>query len=213
MITGVKNSMKLIMIAVITVTFVLITASLAGCRDEAVPVGSEKTEGEETIAEIEDLDQGKELAAEEDGQAGEEAGEEPASSGEDTMTEEAEAEEEVIEIPGEITEVIKVANDYFSQGLYAEAVGEYRDVARVIEDSDLPDDVKAELLGSIESNYQEAVNITDTARIHHSNAMNLMYEKRFEEAKAELEAALAIYPKYQTAIDALASLEALMGLE
>ncbi len=39
------------------------------------------------------------------------------------------------------------------------------------------------------------------------------YEKRFEEAKAELEAALEIYSKYQTAADALDSLEALMGLE
>ncbi len=43
--------------------------------------------------------------------------------------------------------------------------------------------------------------------------MTLSYEKRFEEAKAELEAALEIYPKYQTAADALDSLEALMGLE
>ena len=97
--------------------------------------------------------------------------------------------------------------------MYAEAAKEYRDAVRVINDSDISQDLKEELLAMISQNHRDAENITETARMHHSNAMTLQYEKRFEEAKAELEAALKIYPKYQTAIDALDSLEALMGLK
>lgn len=125
-------------------------------------------------------------------------------------TEEA---EETEEIPAEITEEIKTADDYFNEGMYAEAAKEYRDAVRVINDSDISQDLKEELLAMISQNHRDAENITETARMHHSNAMTLQYEKRFEEAKAELEAALKIYPKYQTAIDALDSLEALMGLK
>ena len=97
--------------------------------------------------------------------------------------------------------------------MYAEAAKEYRDAARMIDDADISQELKDELFTGISQNQQDAESITETARMHHSNAMTLQYEKRYEEARAELEAALEIYPKYQTVIDALDSLEALMGLE
>jgi len=61
--------------------------------------------------------------------------------------------------------------------------------------------------------YKKAKEITDTARMHFGNAKTLEYEQRFEEAIKELEAALAIYPKYKDAIDEYVTLKAMMGLE
>ena len=106
-----------------------------------------------------------------------------------------------------------MADNYFNEGMYAEAAKEYRDAVRVINDADISQGLKEELLAKISQNHQDAESITETARMHHSSAMTLWYESRIEEAVAELETALEIYPKYQTAIDALDSLEALMGLE
>ena len=130
----------------------------------------------------------------------------------DTQVSEEDAEETEEEIPVEITEAIETADDYFNEGMYAEAAKEYRDVARMIRDADISQELKDELLAMISQNHEDAQSIIEIAQMHHGNAMTLQYEKRFEEAKAELETALEIYPKYQTAIDALASLKALMGL-
>jgi hypothetical protein len=121
--------------------------------------------------------------------------------------------EEEIEIPEEITAKLNEADSLFVDGFYAEAANEYRNAQIAIEGSELPEEKKQELLDSIVENYETSVNIKDTARMHHSNAMNLIYEKRYEEAEAELNAALEIYPKYQTAIDALESLEDIKGLQ
>jgi len=109
-------------------------------------------------------------------------------------------------------DLIETADAYYKDGDYSLAVKEYRNSVIAMDESDLSERKKQELKDGININYQDAVTIVDTARMHHGNAMKLEYEKRFEEAKAELEAALVIYPKYQAAIDALASLEALMGL-
>ena len=49
--------------------------------------------------------------------------------------------------------------------------------------------------------------------MHFGNAMTLEYQQRFTEAKKELEAALAIYPKYKDAVDAYNTLKATMGLQ
>ena len=119
---------------------------------------------------------------------------------------------EVEEIPAEILDLISSANDYYSSGEYSLAVKEYRNAEIAIDDSDLSEDSKQELIGSFSTNYNNANNITSTARAHYGNAKKLQYEKRYEEAKQELEAALAIYPKYQEALDELATLESLMGL-
>lgn len=49
--------------------------------------------------------------------------------------------------------------------------------------------------------------------MHYGNAMQLIYETRYEEAKKELESALALYPKYAEAIEAYENLKVLMGLQ
>ena len=123
-----------------------------------------------------------------------------------------EAEEADEEIPKEITDLISSADDYFSSGEYSLAVKEYRNAEIAINDSDLPEDRKVELVSSFSTNYDNASDITSIARAHYGNAKKLQYEKRYEEAKQELEDALVIYPKYQEALDALATLKSLMGL-
>jgi len=133
-----------------------------------------------------------------------------AEEAEAAVTEEQPEPEE--EIPQNILDRIASADAYYNDGQYSLAVKEYRNAIIAIDESGLPEAKKQELKGEIDANNQSAIIIVDTAKIHHGNAMQLEYEKRFEEAKEELEAALAIYPEYQTAIDALSSLEALMGL-
>ena len=161
----------------------LISVLIFACRAEAVE--------EETIVEP----------------AAEEA---EASVTEEEVTEEQPEPEE--EIPQNILDRIASADAYYNDGQYSLAVKEYRNAIIAIDESSLPKAKKQELKGEIDANNQSTIIIVDTAKIHHGNAMQFEYEKRFEEAKEELEAALAIYPEYQTAIDALSSLEALMGL-
>jgi tetratricopeptide (TPR) repeat protein len=131
----------------------------------------------------------------------------------DIADEDPKQQEEEIEMPEEITSAMDEALGLFNRGMYSEAAVLYRDIMLLVEDCGLAQDSRVELLGSIEEKYNQAREIIEAARIHHSNAMNLMYEKRFEEAKEELQAALSIYPGYQEALDAMASLEALEGLE
>jgi len=123
-----------------------------------------------------------------------------------------ESSEEVEKIPAEITDLISSADDYYSSGEYSLAVKEYRNAEIAINDSDLSEDSQDELISSFKTNYDNASDITSIARAHYGNAMKLQYEKRYEEAKQELEDALVIYPKYQEALDALATLKSLMGL-
>jgi len=125
---------------------------------------------------------------------------------EDIETEDLPLEEEE-EIPEEISSAMDEAGELFSKGMYSEAASLYRDIKVLVEESGMG------LIIDIEEKYNRAREIIEAAQIHHSSAMNLMYEKRFDEAKEELQAALDIYPGYQEALDAMASLEALEGLE
>ncbi len=196
------NRSNLVLMIIMAAVLIAALVFAGGCRDKNAAADRESAEQAGDT----------ESAIEEDNQDG---GHEEEESSEGTeATEAAETEDSgEVEIPEEISSEIEEADSYFDEGMYAEAVKGYRDAQRAIEDSELAAGKKEELLTGIDANYQQASNISDTARIHHTNAMTLEYEKRYEEAKAELEAALAIYPKYQAAIDALDSLEALMGLQ
>ena len=200
------NRSNLILMIIMAAVLIAALVFAGGCRDKNAAADQESAGQEEAAEQTEDT----EAATGEDNQDGglekEESSEEAEDSGEEEIEEEA-------KIPEEISSEIEEADNYFDDGMYAEAVKGYRDARRAIEDSELAADKKEELLAGIDANYQQSSNISDTARIHHTNAMTLEYEKRYEEAKTELEAALAIYPKYQAAIDALDSLEALMGLK
>jgi len=116
-------------------------------------------------------------------------------------------------IPREISDLITKADSYYASGEYALASKTYRNAESAIKGSDLTEETQQLQLSLFTTKYKKAKEITDTARMHFGNAMTLEYEQRFEEAKKELEAALAIYPKYKDAIDAYDTLKAMMGLE
>lgn len=215
-----NNILKIILITVLAVMLISGIAIMSGCKGGDVAVGEAAApEGDTDAVEVTEADEdssGEEQDEDDKITVVETAEEEEAEEGqteEETSREETEEVEETEEIPVNITEEIEAADNYFNDGMYAEAAKEYRDAVRAINDSDISQELKEELQGMISQNHQDAENITETARMHHTNSMTLQYEKRFEEAKAELEAALEIYPRYQTAVDALDSLEALMGLE
>jgi len=125
----------------------------------------------------------------------------------ETATESTEA------IPSDVSDLVDKANGYYSSGEYGLAKSTYRKAMLAINDSELSDDAKQDLQDSIQGNYDKSKNIVDTVLIHYGNAMQLQYETRYEEAKAELEAALAIYPKYEEAQEAYETLKAMMGLD
>ena len=212
-----KNTLNIILIIAVVTALISGMVLMSGCKSggAAIEEAASKDDSDAgEVAEAEEAD-GDSNGGEQDEDGGgtvEEPAEEEEAE-EEASQENTEEVEEAEEIPVEITEEIKVADDYFDDGMYAEAAKEYRDAARMIDDADISQELRDELLAGISQNQQDVENITETARMHHSNAMTLQYEKRFEEAKAELEAALEIYPKYQTVIDALDSLEALMGLK
>jgi len=210
---------KALIISAAMLVLILLMSFTVSCRKEEPAAGEESREAadaaeespqdeEEDAASIEDDEAAG--PAEEDSQEEEEAQTGDASAEEEPEQEEAEAEEE---IPEDITAKIDEADSLFAEGLYAEASQAYRNAEIAIEGSELYDETRAGLLAQIGPCQSQAKNIVDTARMHHSNAMTLIYEKRYEEAEAELNAALDIYPKYQTAIDALESLEDIKGLQ
>ena len=185
----------------------------SGCKAKDTEEVVEKSteEIQETEEELKE-DTDKEDEELEETTSNQEVLEEESSKSESDDESSGEAEEADEEIPAEITDLISSADDYFSNGEYSLAVKEYRNAEIAINDSDLPEDSKDELISSFSTNCGNASDITSAAMAHYGNAMKLQYEKRYEEAKQELEDALVIYPKYQEALDALATLKSLMGL-
>jgi tetratricopeptide (TPR) repeat protein len=116
-------------------------------------------------------------------------------------------------IPQEIQDLIKSADNYYRNGEYALAVKSYRNAELAIKNSKLSAEKQKELIDGFSAKYSKAKDIVNTARMHYGNAMQLEYEGRYDEAKKELKAALAIYPKYKDAIDELANLESITGLK
>jgi tetratricopeptide (TPR) repeat protein len=116
-------------------------------------------------------------------------------------------------IPREISDLITKADGYYASGEYALASSTYRKAQLTIKGSALSEETQQLQISLFTTKYRKAKEITDTARMHFGYAMTFVYEKRFEEEKKELEAALAIYPKYKDAIDLYDTLKAMMGLE
>ena len=128
-----------------------------------------------------------------------------------TQVESIVEEEEPEPLPQEIEDMIAEAEAYDAEGLYGDASKAYRNAILALERLDRED--TQDLLDDLNADYEKTRKIVDAARMHHGNAMQLQYETRFEEAINELEKALEIYPKYQPAIDALMTLEALEELQ
>ena len=192
-----KEKCKLMRAPLIILIVICVFSLIVGCKGVAAPL----EEAPEEPAAVEEPPE-------------ETAPEEEAPADEAEVIEEAAEEEEVEEeaVPAEITGLITKGDDYYDGGDYSMARKSYRDGFIAIDGSNLSEDKKDELKGSFDANYQDSASIIETAMLHFGNAMTLEYEKRFEEAKVELEASLVAYPKYQEALDALESLKALMGL-
>ena len=135
------------------------------------------------------------------------------SAGQTSSQSASETETTAEAIPQEISDLITKADGYYASGEYALASKTYRNAELAIKGSDLAEETQQLQLSLFITKYKKAKEITDTARMHFGNAKTLEYEQRFEEAKKELEAALAIYPKYKDAIDEYETLKAMMGLE
>jgi tetratricopeptide (TPR) repeat protein len=148
-----------------------------------------------------------------DSQSSSSTAENSGSADETTSQSASETETTAEVIPQEISDLITKADGYYASGEYALASTTYRKAVLAIKSSDLTEETQQLQLSLFTTKYKKAKEITDTARMHFGNAMTLEYEQRFEEAKKELEAALAIYPKYKDAIDAYDTLKAMMGLE
>lgn len=200
---------KALIISIAILVLILFMSFTVSCRKEE-PAAQNGAEDAADAAEESPQEEAEDAASIEDDDAAGPAEEDSQEPEEEPVQEESAAEEE---IPEDITAKIDEADSLFADGMYAEASQAYRNAQIAIEGSELPDETKAGLLAQIGPSQSQAKNIADTARMHHSNAMTLIYEKRYEEAEAELNAALDIYPKYQTAIDALESLEDIKGLQ
>jgi tetratricopeptide (TPR) repeat protein len=116
------------------------------------------------------------------------------------------------EIPEEILSLIKEADGYYGSGEYAMAKTIYRKAEIAIKDSLLSEETGQALIDTFYGKYTESRDIVETARTHYGNAMQLQYETNYEQALAELEEALKIYPKYAEAQEAYDNLKTLMGL-
>ncbi len=115
-------------------------------------------------------------------------------------------------IPSDITDLIKKADGYYTSGQYGLSKSTYRKAIIAIDASDLSDAAGQELKDSFKSKYDKSKTIVEAALIHFGQAKQFEYETRYEEAKKELEAALAIYPKYADAQQAYDDLKSTMGL-
>ncbi|MCL5069671.1 MAG: hypothetical protein M1308_02045 [Actinobacteria bacterium] len=118
------------------------------------------------------------------------------------------------QIPSDIQQMIDEADKYYNNGEYSEAVSAYRKIKPAVEGNDsISASLKEQIINSYSENFEDSKTITETARMHYGNAMQLEYEKRIDEAIKELEEALKIYPKYQDAIDKLDSIKSLYKLK
>ena len=215
---GLASNKKLIQIIALSLTIALLfsTAILSSaCKKKTDTSTAESTSVQDSS--ITDESSSKEInSSTSSTDSSQSSGTTTANSGsaDETSSQSASETETTAEvIPRETSDLITKADGYYVSGEYALASKTYKKAELSIKDSDLTEGAQQLQLSLFTTKYKKAKEITDTARMHFGNAMMLEYEQRFEEAKKELEAALAIYPKYKDAIDAYDTLKAMMGLE
>jgi tetratricopeptide (TPR) repeat protein len=186
----------------------------SACKKETETSIAESTSAQEgSISDDSSKETKSDVSGSDDSQSSSGTSDNSGSTAETTTQTATETETTAEIIPREISDLIIKANGYYSSGEYSLASKTYRNAESAIKSSDLTEEAKQLQLSLFTTKYKKAKEITDTARMHFGNAMTLEYEQRLEEAKKELEAALAIYPKYKDAIDAYDTLKAMMGLE
>ena len=193
-------ALKIFIFILIIITVLSLLFICLGCKNKSESTGS--TEAKTSIKQTSNETAAETTVAKDETTASE------TSSASTTVTETTQE-----AIPQEIQDLITSADNYYRNGEYALAVKSYRKAELAIKDSKLSAEKQKELIDGFSANYAKAREIVDTARMHYGNAMQLEYEGRYDEAKKELKAALAIYPKYKDAIDELANLESITGLK
>jgi tetratricopeptide (TPR) repeat protein len=180
-------------ISIICILAVMLVFSAAGCKKKTAEVSEVTMQAETTEAET--------------------TAETVAETEATTAVQTESATESVEEVPEDITNLISDADAYYAEGDFGLARSTYRKAEIAVNDSELSDEKKQELVDSFYPRYEESKDIIAAASMHYANAMQLIYETRYEEAKTELEAALALYPKYEEAQEAYDNLKTLMGLQ
>ncbi len=144
-----NNTLNIILVAVLATMLISGMILISGCKGGDVAIDEAAApEGSSDAVEVTEADEdsnGEEQDEDSDGV------EEEAEDGQ--TEEEQDIEEEAEEIPVEIIEEIEVADNYFDEGMYAEAAKEYRDAARMIDDADISQGLKDELLAGISQRY------------------------------------------------------------
>jgi tetratricopeptide (TPR) repeat protein len=210
----------LFMLVLINIVIILVI-TLAGCREikPETTTASVKEEQESSIDES-SSDEGSDDNATVNSQAAEEQvgvevsetdSEKTDKSSSSLTTESSQESAEVV--PGGILDLIEAADGYYSTKDYGIAKNTYRKAEIAIDESDLSDEKKQELIDSFYPKYEQSKKIIETARTHFTNAKQLEYEQKYEEALQELESAINIYPKYKEAIEEYENLKAMMGLD
>jgi tetratricopeptide (TPR) repeat protein len=221
---GIKSVKKLyypsLKFAVLLLIFILSFSALLlipGCKNKAASesiaaaADSESaSNAAESLAAASTTDAGSGSSSSATTSAGTTAATTAKETAAETVTESATESTEAI--PSDITALITKADGYYSSGQYGLSKSTYRKAIIAIDASDLSDGASQELKDTFNDKYNKSKNIVETALVHFGNAMQFQYETRYEEAKTELEAALAIYPKYEDAQEAYDALKSLMGL-
>ena len=216
--SGLASNRRLIQILALSLIVVLLfsTAILSSACNKKTDTGIAAGESKQESS-ISDNDSSKETNSNTSGTDGSQSSSTTAansgSTGQTSSQSAAETKTTAEVIPEEISDLITKADGYYTSGEYALASKTYKKAELAIKDSDLTEETQQLQLSLFTTKYKKAKEITDTARMHFGNAKTLEYEQIYEEAKKELEAALAIYPKYQDAIDEYETLKAMMGLE
>ena len=203
-----NSSLKITVLALIFLLSFSVLLLIQGCKKQAA---SETTAAAASVSAATAAESLSVATTSVSSTAVQETKETAAETAAETATESAAESTEAI--PADITDLIKKADGYYAAGQYGLSKSTYRKAIIAIDDSGLSEEAKQEIKDSFQEKYNKSKTIVETALVHFGNAMQLEYETRYEEAKSELEAALAIYPKYEDAIEAYNNLKAIMGLE
>ena len=202
------ETFKFIVLAVILTLVLSLPLFISGCKDE-------KTAPENLSSQSIVSESGKESQL--SPSASSSTVSEQSSNSEFSQTQKTSADSESApesseEIPHEITDLIEKGNSYYKYGEYGLAKNTYRKAEIAIDNSYLQGDTKKSLMDTFYLKYKKSKEIVETAKIHYANSMQLIYEQNYKEAKRELEAAIAIYPKYKEALEAYENLKTIENL-
>lgn len=201
--------MKKLYFKSLKITYLIISAAAVVCI-LILFGGCAQKEYAEAESQINPAHETKQTEKTEQTETTEQTGQTTAAQETKQLPEETETTEE--QVPDKIKSLMDEADNYYNSGEYAMAKTTYRKAEIAINGSELSEETRENLVASFYDKYIESKEITETARMHYGNAMQLKYVTRYEEALQELEKALEIYPKYTEAQEAYDELKVSMNL-